>query len=108
MKLKAPEEYWLLTETERKEMLNQCGPNGPLNHLIPNHLLGLNISESCDIHDFMYIKSLSGKDLKKADRIFFDNMMTQVKNGSSSVSIWRKILAYINFGAVRIYSWIQK
>lgn len=107
MKLKAPDRYWLLTQKEREKMLNQCGPDGPLNLLIPNHLMGADISESCNIHDFMYIKAESKSDLREADRVFLDNMMTQVENGSKFSRFGRKMLAYFYYGAVRAYSWFR-
>ncbi|USN48064.1 MAG: hypothetical protein H6626_02940 [Pseudobdellovibrionaceae bacterium] len=107
-KLQAPEEYWRLDDEEKKKLLNQCGPDGPLNSVVPNHLLGLNISDQCDVHDFMFSKAQNSEDFKEADKVFLKNMMTHIENNPSSLSIWRKMLAYIYFGAVRIYSWFQK
>ncbi len=107
-KLQAPEEYWKLDNEEKKKLLNQCGPDGPLNQLVPNHLLGLSVISSCNVHDYMFIKARNSKELKEADKVFLKNMMTQIENNPSPVSIWRKMLAYIYFGAVRIYSWFQK
>ena len=56
----------------------------------------------------MFFKAKNSDELKQADRVFLANLMTQIKNKPSSVSIWRKVLAYIYFGAVRIYSWFQR
>lgn len=106
--LEAPKEYWQLDETEKSKILNQCGPDGPLGSLIPNHLLGLDISAQCNVHDFMFAKAKDDEELREADRVFLKNMMTQIENHPGSLSIWRKMLAYIYFGAVRIYSWFQK
>ena len=108
MKLQAPDEYWNLEDKEKKKLLNQCGPNGPLNHVIPDHLLGLDIGQSCDVHDFMFSQALNSDDHRLADKVFLSNMMTQIENNPSPISLWRKMLAYIYFGAVRIYSWFQK
>ena len=44
--LQAPKEYWELDASERKKLLNQCGPDGPLNYWVPNHLSGLDVSDS--------------------------------------------------------------
>ena len=107
-KLQAPEEYWKLDDEEKKKLFNQCGPDGPLNNLVPNHLLGLNISAQCDVHDFMFANARNSEELKEADKVFLANMMTHIENNPSFVSIWRRMLAYIYFGAVRIYSWFQK
>jgi len=106
MKLKAPKEYDLLSEKERKELLNQCGPDGPLNSLVPDHLLGLSVAASCDRHDFMFATAESARDFKQADQVFLENMLTQIEESESSwlLKAARKGMAYLYFAAVRIYS----
>ena len=106
--LHAPDQYWKLDEDEKKKLLNQSGPDGPLNYLVPNHLIGLNVSASCNIHDFMYSKARTSKDFKLADKIFLMNLMTQIEERPGVITPWRKILAYVYYSAVRIYSWFHK
>ncbi len=108
MKLKAPDEFWELNDEERKKMLNQCGPNGPLNHIIPNQVFGLDWGMSCDIHDYMFTKARTAQDLKDADQVFLRNMLKQVDAKPDILSFPRKVIAHIYYGAVRIYSWFQK
>ena len=106
--LKAPDEYWRLSDEEKKKLLNRCGPDGPLNRVVPNHLLGLSIADQCDVHDLMFIRAENSEELREADEVFLENMMTQIENNPGPLSFGRKLLAYIYFGAVRIYSWFQR
>ena len=64
-----PKGYSDLTEEQKKGRLNKCGPDGFVNKLVPDHILGLDVSEVCNYHDFMYVNSKSKEDLKKADEL---------------------------------------
>lgn len=109
-KLQAPKEYFELSKGEKKKLLNQCGPDGPINKIIPNSLLGADISQSCDIHDYMFIKAQNKKQAKVADEVFLKNMKTEIdkKRSSKVLSLFRKALANVYFAATRIYSTIKK
>ncbi len=105
-RLKAPKEYYELSPMERRKLLNQCGPDGALNDYIPNHLLGTNISKSCDIHDFMFFEAKNKKEAEYADKIFLENMNKQIKN-DKKMNIFdpvRTLFAYVYFLATRVYS----
>lgn len=104
--LLAPESYRKASEDEKKKVLNECGPDGPLNSVIPNNLLGLDISESCNIHDWMFVKSESQADHHVSDLIFLNNMKRQIEEGTENkfLRFFRKIAARLYFGAVRLYS----
>ncbi len=106
MKLQAPDEYWQLSKEERKKLLNQCGPSGPLVFFVPNNLLGLNISKSCNIHDYTFNNSKSNGDHKKSDQLFLKNLYFTIENQSKSkiLQFLRKSLALVYFAAVRVYS----
>ena len=108
--LEAPKEYWELTETERKTMLNKCGPDGLANHVVPNHLLGTNISQSCDIHDFTFVQAKNQSDQRKSDKLFLKNMGRIINSETDSLLVrgTRKALSRIYYLAVRIYSSFQK
>lgn len=108
-KLQAPEEYWQLDDEEKKKLLNQCGPSGPLNSLVPDHLLGLSLKKICDIHDFTFSKSKTSEDYKRSDQLFLKNMNTaiEVQTKSKPLAFLRKSLAYLYYLAVRTYSSIQ-
>mgnify|MGYP000713132747 CR=1 FL=1 len=109
-KLTAPKEYYELSPSERKGLLNQCGPDGPLNNYIPNHLLGTNISRSCDINDFMFIEAKNKKEAELADKVFLKNMNVQIQSEPKSniLNPIRRFFAKIYFYATRAYSSIKK
>lgn len=109
-RLEAPEEYWQLSKSERKEIVNNCGPDGSINKLIPDHLLGLGIADICNIHDVTFARAKSQKDHKKSDRLFLKNMNNRIENDSKTYfgKVVRKALAMIYFIAARVYSSFQK
>ena len=104
--IEAPEKYWQLTDDQRKKMLNECGPDGFLSVMIPNHLLGLDISQECNIHDLMFIEAKNQEDYLVADEVFLQNMNRKIEANSKSFvgRFFRKILAKIYYAAVRAYS----
>lgn len=104
--LKAPESYWKLSDTDKKTLLNKCGPNGPLNSVVPNDLLFLDISEACQIHDFTFLESKSLQDHKISDRLFLENQRILIEKNTRNPALkWaRHIGAFIYYSATRIYS----
>jgi len=70
----APPDYWALTEDQRNEICNGCGPKG-LDYLVPDTIWFLSIKEACRIHDFMYEMGETLADKEAADRIFRNNMV---------------------------------
>ena len=81
-----------------------CGRRGWHRDLVPDSLLGLDISPACCIHDFMYTVPLDA-DLaykEKADRVFLNNMMRLIERGTSM--LWlkklRAALAWLYYQAV--------
>ncbi len=104
----APNDYQSLSKEIKYEITNKCGPDGILNILIPNSLLGLDISESCNIHDYMFHTSRTSKNLKNADQIFLKNLKLQIRNNSSGfLKPIRTFMAYLYYTSVRIYSSLQ-
>lgn len=73
--LYAPPEYWSLTEEQHKEVCNGCGPRGILGILVPNNLFGVDITEACNIHDYMYHIGQTIADKEAADRVLLNNML---------------------------------
>lgn len=81
--LYAPELYLTLPAAERKKLVNGCGPGGWKIDLVPDTIWGLDISEACNIHDFMY---LIGTDLaakEEADRVFLNNTLRLIDSRDS-------------------------
>ena len=67
LNLYAPVSYWEAAPSEKRKICNGCGAKEGLN--VPDTMWGLDISEACKIHDWMY---QHGKTL--ADKIFADAM----------------------------------
>lgn len=70
--LTAPKEYKELTKEQKKEICNGCGSKGGIK--VPGTFYGLDISEACDIHDFMYYQGETWEDKVYADMIFENNL----------------------------------
>jgi hypothetical protein len=100
----APPSYWIKGHMNIQKQLNGCGPSLLPPWLVPDSLIGTKITESCNIHDWMYHEASTLKDYQKADEIFLKNLDKQIKNKSKILYFARKALSYIYYGAVRIYS----
>ena len=57
---------------------NGCGGDNWLGKLIPDNLAGIDIYESCRIHDWLYEVGGSEEDKEKADIIFLHNMISEI------------------------------
>ena len=76
----APELYWKATPEQRSEVCNGCGTKGLAGIVIPDSLEGLDISECCAIHDWMYTFGLTLADKEEADRVFLNNMVRLIND----------------------------
>jgi hypothetical protein len=99
----APLDYWKLTEYQKKDLCNGCGPQGNFfNRLlswgIPDNLFGLDIAEACNIHDFCWHIDL-GK--KISDNLFLDNMSNLIDNVGGPLKGIRHVLAFHYWLAVK-------
>jgi hypothetical protein len=99
----APLSYWALSECQKNDICNGCGPQGNFfNRLlswgIPDNLFGLNIAEACNIHDFCWHIGL-GK--KLSDNLFMDNMSILINNVGGPLEGLRHILAFHYWLAVK-------
>ena len=74
--LAAPEEFWSAPPELLARVCNGCGPGNWKIDLVPDKLLGLNISEPCNIHDFDYYL---GVDKEAADERFLDNLISTIR-----------------------------
>lgn len=78
--LVAPDYFWHLTPKQKEDLCNGCGPQGNFFHQIlswgvPDNLIGLDISEACNIHDFCWSIDMARK---SADNLFLDNMSSLI------------------------------
>ena len=104
-KLYAPQGFWNLSRCARMQLCNGCGPKG-LGLLCPDTIYGLDISEACNIHDYMYAKGLRHSSKREADRVFLYNMLRIIRARTHSrILFWLRkrrartfYLAVKNFG----------
>ena len=73
--LYAPESYSRLSEAEKKKVCSGCGTKGIGAKLVPDSLFGVNITEACNIHDYMYYIGALIEEKQSADRAFLNNMV---------------------------------
>ena len=81
-KLFEPEGYKALTAAEKAKICNGCGSKGLGGWLVPDTVWGLNITDCCNIHDFMYSQGATLQDKEYADRIFLNNLVRIIDSGS--------------------------
>ena len=93
----APKSYWKLSENEKNELLNQCGGDPITTALVPDSILGTDVSIACNIHDWMYVTGKNGSDKEKADLLFKKNLQTIVEqeNQGGPIKAIKKGIAYV-------------
>jgi hypothetical protein len=64
---------------ELKKLANGCGPSGWKEKLVPDNILGCDISESCVIHDIQYLTGEDIAEKESADRSFLNNMVRTIR-----------------------------
>ncbi len=103
--LEAPQDYWDASYEDKYTIVNGCGPHGVLEDLIPDSFFTMNISETCNIHDWMWDRAKNKIDFYRADQTFLENIKTEIENHKSSklVKYARCFLAQVYYFAVRIY-----
>ena len=93
----APESYWKLSEEEKYEIVNGCGPERATGFL-PNSILGVDLRAACNIHDYTYARPDSMIDRKDADDVFFRNM-----KGAVNQNVKSPILHFFALYGIMIY-----
>ncbi len=102
IKLFAPHTYWVASNAERESRCNGCGTKGLGGLLVPDTLYGLDITEACNIHDWMYFEGKNIADKESADRTFLNNMLRIIDAGSFAPLRWlRRVRAMSYYSAVR-------
>lgn len=97
MNLLAPQTYKEASEELKKCVCNGCGPEGIIGKFVPDKLAGADISEACNIHDWMYQE---GEEKQKADVFFLANMVLLCSRKSKWLLPLRAWLAVKYFLAV--------
>jgi hypothetical protein len=101
MDLIAPESYLLASPAERAAVVNGCGPAGWRFDLVPDSLAGLDVSEACKIHDWMYRLGGDEAARKEADVILYLNLARLVLMAGGSLTGIRMAGAAAFYLAVR-------
>ena len=78
-----PDSYLAASAKEKDYRCNGCGPKGLGGWLVPDTLYGLSITEACNVHDWMYSEGSTLEDKEKADRVFLNNMVRIIQDGSN-------------------------
>jgi len=76
-KLYAPDSYREATAHERKTVCNGVGPAGK-GWMMPDTIYGLSMTESANIHDWMYELGFRIEHKDEADRVFLNNMLRTI------------------------------
>lgn len=82
MQLTAPQSYLEASPEVRAAVCNGCGAGGWKFDIIPDNLYGLDISEACNIHDWMYTVGETEADKVEADQLFLENMYRLINGGA--------------------------
>ncbi len=111
MNLYAPKTYWEATKEERKAVCNGCGAKGGIN--VPDTMYGLSITQSCNIHDWMFKEGVTYADMMFANAMFLLNLTIEIIAGSNWATkpmrlmrATKYFLAVIQFGSDAY--WVDK
>lgn len=99
----APAEYVELSPEERDKIINGCGAAGARFDFVPDTIYGLDISEACNIHDYMYHMGETLEDKKLADRVFLNNMFRLIEARGGCLKRLRRRRALKYFMAVKYF-----
>ena len=101
-----PNSYLNASAGDIAKIVNGCGTKGWKGDLVPDKLLGVSITLSCNIHDWMYHEGVTVADKKDADNVFLSNMTAQIMNKRKQFRFMRRIrlrLARRYYQAVKYY-----
>ena len=99
MSLYAPKSYWNATLKQKKEITNGCGAKDGVK--VPNTMWGLNISQACNIHDWMYNEGKTLADFYFANAVFIMNLALIITSASKWLAPLRLARATKYFMAVQ-------
>ena len=97
----APDSYYAADPVARELTVNGCGPQSWKYDLIPDHLLGIDVREICNIHDWEYAHH-AGRTRKQADLRMLQNMRLLVRENGGVMMYPRLVLAWIAYLAIRV------
>ena len=93
-RLRAPEGF------DPSQIVGGCGPGKWGDRLIPNSILGVDISPACDIHDYCYLIGETEEGRTNADIELFANAFRILKQQSGRIPLFfRSVILGLYFMA---------
>lgn len=90
VRLEAPDEYHDADPEKIDDVVNGCGPES-ISFLVPNSILGVDISGACRVHDWEYYEG--NRPRKEVDARFLRNMMILVDARGGILRYIRRMVA---------------
>ena len=101
LELDVPTSYKEATQDERDSVCNGCGLEGWKGNLVPDSILGVDITEACYIHDWDYRHGTTLFGKHKADLRFLNNMIILINRRGGCLTWLRRWQAMGYYNAVR-------
>ena len=101
--MRAPITYISASEQQKALICNGCGTKGLGGWLVPDTLYGLNITEECNIHDWMYHEGETQEDKDHADLNFYHNILDKIEQGYRIFKWLRRMRAKKYYLAVKLW-----
>ena len=98
-----PESYFTASDEVRKLVVNGCGAGGWKFDIVPDTIYGLNITEECNIHDWMYDQGSTAEDKAFADKVLLHNLLVKINDAFVLLRPLRRIRAYEYYEAVKLF-----
>ena len=89
--LSAPDSYRRASPLVVSTVVNGCGPGGWKYDLVPDTILGLSVTECCNVHDWMYAEGATEIDKKRADRKLLENLYATI-DAAAKRSLFHRVL----------------
>lgn len=101
----APAEYWTASPIDIERVCNGAGPNG-LGSVAFMTVWGLDMTEPCGIHDWMYHYGRTDQDKVIADDTFLHNMFTLIDQADRELPLGMKWLTRARRRMAFRYYWL--
>ena len=102
VKLYEPAGYKALSASEKEACCNGCGSKS-LGWLVPDSIWGLNITDVCNIHDYMYSRGTTLQDKEYADRVFLNNLVRKIDDNNKWFRFLRRRRALKMYWVVKTF-----
>jgi len=100
--LYAPESYRRAAQELVEDIANGCGAAGSID-FVPDHILFLDTSEACNIHDWEFHWGVTVEDMHSANRAFKNNLVRIINIKGGILRRPRLLLASAAYWAVEAF-----